>query len=133
MKSYLLINCEDFEIRYDNVDDENITLCWILKKTNKYQGIYIFNNFVEFLKGKNFKYIRAYCSNGITIYDHKIIQLNGYYTLLKWKFIPSKGINFINKTLKTNYKDFDEMYNDKTFWNRWKTFGKDFYAIYKIL
>ena len=62
----------------------------------------------------------------------KSIVVNGYYTMLRWGFIPEGGIKFINKVLHSNYESLESAIIDPEFWNRWKLEGKEFIGFFDL-
>ncbi len=132
-KKFSQINNEDFSLRFDFIDDY-VILLWIYNKSKKYSGREIFYQFIKYINSLGIREIYAYAAKGI---DHirdgkKSIKINdtGYFNLLKWGFIPTEGINFINKTLKSNYKSFEEMFSDNEFFSIWKEKGKEFPCVF---
>lgn len=120
-KGYHLIDNEDFQLRYDIVGD-GLQLMWIHNKTNKIKGRDIFGQLIKFAQSIGMTNIYAWWCSG-TIDK---MPATGYITGMRWGFIPVDGINFVNKVLKTNYKNFEEAYADPNFLENWKQKGKDF-------
>lgn len=126
-KSYTHVNNSDFEIKYNDMDTYLILL-WINIKSDKYKGIEVFKALVKFSQEKNLKFIIAYASKGI-FYK---VETTGYYSLLKWGFIPLEGIDLINAALEGNYKSIEEARKDSKFLANWKEKGIAFDGIFEL-
>ncbi len=128
-KEYKDLETEDFMLRIGEMTS-HITLSWIYTKTSKYSGTDILKALIKYCQENGFKSITGYGIKGhdSVIIDgkRKSIVTNGYYSLMRWGFIPDKGVKFINKTLKTNYSTLEDAFSDKEFWTKWKEDGKEY-------
>ncbi len=119
---YDVLNNDDFELKIDDVSGDHLTLNWIKMKTRKYSGTDILNSLIKYSQEKNYEYISAYGIKG----DFKGKPVNGYYTLMRWGFIPDKGVNFINNVLDTKYNSLEEAFSKSIFWENWKKNGTEY-------
>lgn len=124
---FMVVNSSDFELMYD-VMDERVTLMWITKKTENFSGIDLFKGLVLYLKEIGVETITAWGVKGYIAKKEGV----GYYVLLKWGFIPDKGIILINRMLKTSYKNFCEVYDDPKFFKLWQEKGRDFTGAFSL-
>ena len=133
-KFYTLVDTDDFILKYD--DTSYMTLDWIYMKTNKYRGTDIFKAFLQLAKERGHNKVKAWAIKGADVVKingkSKSIVVNGYYTMLRWGFIPEGGIKFINKVLHSNYESLESAIIDPEFWNRWKLEGKEFIGFFDL-
>ena len=125
---YTIVENNNFSLKIDYITGDYLTLAWIHIKNKEYiNGTELLKSLIPYSKKRNLKYIHAY---GIKGYDMayvnnkmKLITTNGYYTLMRWGFIPYKKEIFLNKVLKTDYKSLEDAYSDPNFWINWKERG----------
>lgn len=135
---YTLVETTDFTLKYDDASEDHITLNWIYikNKSSNISGTDLFKALIEIAKSKGIYKIFAYGIKGYDIIEvdgvKKSIWVNGYYTMLRWGFIPDKGIHFLNKILKTNYNSLEEAYKEQNFWDSWKENGKEFTGVFDL-
>ena len=126
---YQVIDTEDFVLKLDNVGDY-LTINWIWMKTRKYSGTELFNAIIKYAENKGYDTIYAFGIKGKNLVKadgkNQVIIVNGYYTLMRWGFIPDKGINFINRILKEKYESFEDAFSDPEFWIKWKSKGVEY-------
>lgn len=130
------IKNDDFDVKIDTFGD-SYTLNWINVKSKNVKGTELFKSILHGLKKLGDRPIHAYGIRGTDIIKgedgkNKIINVNGYYTVLRWGFFPDKGVKYINKTLKTNYPTMEDAYKDPTFWENWKENGKEFTGVFDM-
>lgn len=132
---YKSIETPDFILKIDEVDT-HVTLSWIYMKTQKYKGTDVLNAIIKYSKSKGYKSITGFGIRGTDIVKidgkSKTIETNGYYTLMRWGFIPDNGIKMINRVLKTKYPSLIAAYKDPEFWTKWKQNGKDYTGEFDI-
>lgn len=128
-KDYKDLETDDFMLRIGEMTS-HVTLSWIYTKTNKYSGTDILKALIKYCQESGFKTITGYGIRGtdsvIINGKRKIITTNGYYSLMRWGFIPDKGIKFINNILKTNYTTLEDAFSNKEFWTKWREDGKEY-------
>lgn len=120
-KSYTLVDNKDFELKFNNMDSYFILLWINVKSGSKYTGLDIFKAIVSYCKKEKLSEIVATASRG----KFKGLDTNGFYTLIKWGFESTKGIDWINTILDTNYKSWEEARDDGEFLPNWKKHGKE--------
>jgi hypothetical protein len=126
-KGLSVIDNPDYICKFDIDDDQTATLIWINTKTNKYKGKDIFKALLEYLKGEGVNKVYAWGTRG-KVYG---VQAVGHYVMLRWGFIP-ENMNYINKPLKTNYKNIKDALNDPEFLVKWKQDGDDFKGVFDM-
>jgi hypothetical protein len=122
-----IVSNEDFELKYE-ADSSDFIFRWVLVKSSKYKGKDIFKAIIDIAKKEGYKEINALAAKGKT----NNVSANGYYSLVKWGFIPTKDITWVNKLLNTSYNSYDEAFNDPNFLPLWKEKGKETYAIFDL-
>jgi hypothetical protein len=122
-----IVSNEDFELKYE-ADSSDFIFRWVLVKSPKYKGKDIFKAIIDIAKKEGYKEINALAAKGKT----NNVTANGYYSLVKWGFIPTKDITWVNKLLNTSYNSYDEAFNDPNFLPLWKEKGKETYAIFDL-
>lgn len=127
-KGDILMKNDDFETKIDTFGD-NYRLYWIKNISKKYSGTEIFKSILKTLKNKFGN--KPISTTGIKG-KFKGKPVNGYYTMLRWGFIPKGGINFINEKLNTNYKNISEAVTDEKFWELWRNKGCEFDGIFDM-
>ena len=121
-KGLVLIKTSDFAIKFDTWGN-TYNLYWIKNFSSKFKGTDIFKELLKIVKERvGEKVIIATGIRG----DFKGEDTNGYYTMMRWGFIPEGGISFINKILGTNYEKIEKAFNDSNFWINWKANGVQF-------
>lgn len=133
---YYISENEDFTIKYDFVGEESMGLDWIYNKTRKYTGTSLFKCLIQIGLENKMHMIKTYAVKGndlIKIDGYtRAIQTNGYYTMLRWGFVPDGGINFLNGVLGTDYPDLETAYNDSEFWSNWRENGIEFVGFFYL-
>lgn len=127
-KCYTHVKNADFEMKYSAMDNYLILLWIHIKPNSNYKGIEVFKALIEFTRTNNLPVITAFAARR----KFRRINTNGYYSLLKWGFIPDKGISFINKTLGSKYTSIQEAYSDQEFLKRWKEKGAEFDGSFEV-
>lgn len=120
------IDTPDFQLKYDDKGD--FMFSWIYLKTNKYRGADIFKAVLRLAKEVGAKEIHALAAKGVT----NNVDATGYFVLVKWGFLPIKGIEWVNKLLGTSYQSFEEAYNDSNFLPMWKQKGQEGYVTFDL-
>jgi hypothetical protein len=123
------VETSDFILKIDDMTN-HVTLSWIYTKTRTYSGTDIIRALIKYAQEKNYKFIAGYGIKGFDIVEIEgkktRIVTNGYYSLMRWGFLPDKGIKVINKKLKTNYATLEDAFSDSSFWTTWKDNGGDY-------
>ena len=127
-KDFLDIDNEDFALRFD-VWGPTFRLSWIKNKSGKYRGTDIWKTLLDVIKKKfGLKDITASAEKGYDSVDK--VELNGYYTMLRWGFIPDKGIKMFNALLGEDYKSLEEAFSDEKFWSDWLKYGQSWTGVF---
>ena len=133
---YKTLETDDFMIKFDEITGDSLTIDWIYNISNKIRGIDIFKGIIEYCNKKNYDSIHAYGIRGLGyVNDDKQsvgVETNGYYTMMRWGFVPKNGVKDINKILKTKYKSIDDMYLDQNFWTKWKKDVNDYAGVFDL-
>lgn len=119
-----VVNTPDFELKYDDKGD--FMFSWINTKTSKYKGLDIFKALVLIAQKEGNKEINALAAKGKT----NGITANGFYSLVKWGFESTKGIDWVNKLLGTKYQSYEEARKDPNFLPMWKEKGQESYVTF---
>ncbi len=119
-----VVDSPDFQLKYDDKGD--FMFSWIYMKTSKFRGTDIFRALLAIAQKEGAKEIHALAAKGKT----NDVLANGYYTLVKWGFIPIKDVEWANKLLGTQYQSWDEAYSDPKFFELWKAKGKEVYVTF---
>ena len=123
VKDIIKISNIDYNLIFDiNIHNNVLNLDWINVKSNKYSGKDLINALIKICKYYNLTKIKATGAKG----KYHNTNSFGYYVLLKYGFIPKEGIKLINKTLNTQYKNFEEAYSDINFLTLWKNNGLEY-------
>ena len=126
---YEVIETEDFFLKLDDVGGY-LSFNWIWMKTKKYNGTDLFRAIIKYTEKKGFAKISGFGIRGKNVVKSfgkkKLIDVNGYYSLMRWGFLPNKGVKLINKSLKENYESLEYAFSDPTFWNKWKEKGVEY-------
>lgn len=119
-----VVDSPDFQLKYDDKGD--FMFSWIYMKTSKFRGTDVFKALLMIAQKEGAKEIHALAAKGKT----NDVLANGYYTLIKWGFVPIKDIDWANKLLGTQYQSWDEAYSDPKFFELWKAKGKEVYVTF---
>jgi hypothetical protein len=122
-----IVDNNDFQLNYE--DKGGFMFRWIYLKTNKYKGKDILKALVKIAQKSGANEMSALASKDVV----NGVETNGFYSLVKWGFEPTKGIDWINKVLGTNYKDLETAYNDPNFLPLWKTKGKECWVTFDLI
>lgn len=134
--NYILVETSDFIVKFNEVSGKHLSFNWCYMKTKKFSGTDILRALIMYSQKKGYRYISGY---GIKGYDkakidgkYKDIKVNGFYTIMRWGFLPDKGVKFINKVLKSNYSSLEDAFSDSFFWQQWKEKGVEFYGEFDL-
>jgi hypothetical protein len=129
-KDMIVVDNEDFEVRFDLWGD-TYRFNWIINRTAKYRGADIFHALITAVE-------MAYGAKPITTsaekgYDEQAKKdLNGYYTMLRWGFIPDKGVKMFNALLGETYPTMEAAFKDSSFWKNWRDYGSSYTGVFDM-
>ena len=121
-----IVNNNDFQLNFEDKGD--FMLRWIYLKTNKYKGKDIMKALVKIVQESGDNEMSALASKDVV----NGVETNGFYSLVRWGFCPTKGIDWVNKILGTNYESMDAAYADPKFLPLWKTKGKECWVTFDL-
>jgi hypothetical protein len=125
----IILRSEDYDINFDVFLKDSYRLNWIRNLSKRYKGTDIFETLLKWISDRIG--IAKITATGIKG-KFKGIPVNGYYTMMRWGFLPEDGVDFINDTLGTTYIDERDAVCDSDFWLLWKEDGVEFEGVFDM-
>lgn len=126
---------EDIKVKDENIEflftiqDDVCRLNWVQSRNKSVRMTFVFKQFITALQKLGVRKITANCIRG----NFQRVKCNGYYTLLKWGFIPEGGRGFINKFITPEYDAFwffTELNSSEL--SQWRENGESFEGVFYL-